>query len=478
MSAFRPDAWTLTTLADALAKKELSPVEITRACLDRVDEYDRGINAFVTIAAERALAAAAHAESEILAGRYRGPLHGIPYASKDLFLTRDIRTTCGSKLLDAFVPDYDAAVIERLDDAGAILLGKLNMHEFAFGTTSVNPHYGAVRNPWDQRRVTGGSSGGSAAAVASSFAFVTIGSDTGGSIRIPAALCGVCGLKPTYGRVSRYGAYPLAWSMDHVGPLANGVRDLAIAMNVLSGFDPRDRSSANVAVPDYCAALTGQLDGVRLGIPDEVYFEGLDADVRSSVDQAIATLARAGAIVTSVSIDYLPDAARAASIILFAEAAASLQKWHRTRPEALGADVRSRLDTGAEVRAADYVKALRVRRKAQSAFQQVFRSIDALVTPQLPTTAPLIDATTVTIDGRIEPVPAALTRFTRIFNLTGMPALSICCGYSSGGLPIGLQIAGRPFDEAMVLRIADVFERRNRGRWRRPAIAERSVEHE
>ena len=476
MSAIQPDMWTLATLSNALARKELSPVEITRGCLDRIEEFDTDINAFLTVVGDRALAAAAKAESEILNGHYRGPLHGVPYASKDLFLTRGIRTTCGSKILESFVPDYDAAMIERLDDAGAILLGKLNMHEFAFGTTSVNPHFGAVRNPWDQRRVTGGSSGGSAAAIASSFAFLALGSDTGGSIRIPAALCGVCGLKPTYGRTSRYGAYPLSWSMDHVGPFAHGVRDLALAMNVLAGFDRRDRSSANVPVPDYRTALTGTLDGVKLGVPDELYFEGLDDDVRSSVDQAIATLARAGATVSTVSIDLLPDAARAASIILFSEAAASLEKWHRTRPEALGADVRSRLDSGAEVRAADYLKALRIRRKAGSAFQRVFRSVDALVTPQLPTTAPLIEATTVTIDGRVEPVPAALTRFTRIFNLTGMPALSICCGYSSGGLPIGLQIAARPFDEAMVLRIGDAFERQNERSWPRPVIARQGVE--
>jgi aspartyl-tRNA(Asn)/glutamyl-tRNA(Gln) amidotransferase subunit A len=266
--------------------------------------------------------------------------------------------------------------------------------------------------------------------------------------------------------------------MDHVGPFAHGVRDLALAMNVLAGFDRRDRSSANVPVPDYGTALTGTLDGVKLGVPDELYFEGLDGDVRSSVDQAIATLARAGATISSVSIDLLPDAARAASIILFSEAASSLEKWHRTRPEALGADVRSRLDSGAEVRAADYVKALRIRRKAVSAFEKVFRSVDALVTPQLPTTAPFIEATTVTIDGRVEPVPAALTRFTRIFNLTGMPALSICCGYSSSGLPIGLQIAARPFDEATVLRIGDAFERQDERSWPRPVIAKPGVERE
>jgi aspartyl-tRNA(Asn)/glutamyl-tRNA(Gln) amidotransferase subunit A len=327
-----------------------------------------------------------------------------------------------------------------------------------------------VRNPWDRRRITGGSSGGSAAAIASSFAFLTLGSDTGGSIRIPAALCGICGLKPTYGRLSRYGAYPLSWSMDHVGPMAGSVPDLALAMNALAGRDRRDPSSAKVPVPNYTLALTGDLEGVKLGVPDQWYFDGLDKEVRSSVDQAIARLRQLGAVVSPVSIDLLPDASRAASIILFAEAAASLEKWHRTRPEALGADVRTRLDNAATVTAADYLKALRVRRKAQDAFRQVFHTVDALITPQLPITAPLIEETSVLIDGDAEPVPAALTRLTRIFNLTGMPCLSICCGYSTGGMPVGLQIAARPFDEAMVLRVGHAYERQAAGMLRRPDL--------
>lgn len=475
MSALQPDTWTLGTLSEALRGKAISPVEITRACLDRIEEYDRSTNSFLTVVTDRALAAATKAESEILKGGYRGPLHGVPYASKDLFLTKDIRTTCGSKILESFVPDRDAAMIERLDQAGAIMLGKLNMHEFAFGTTSVNPHFGPVRNPWDLRRVTGGSSGGSAAAIASSFAFLTLGSDTGGSIRIPAALCGVCGLKPTYGRTSRYGAYPLSWSMDHVGPFAHRVSDVAIAMNVLAGWDRRDPSSANLPVPDYSAALTGTLNGVRIGVPDTLFFDDLDPDVRLSVEHAVTALVGVGAVVSTVSIDVLPDAARAASIILFAEAAASLEKWHRTRPELLGSDVRARLDSVAAVSAADYLKALRIRRKAERAFAEVFRSIDAMVTPQVPTIAPFIEATTVAIEGRVELVPAALARFTRIFNLTGMPALSVACGLSSDRLPIGLQIIGRPFDEATVLRIGDVFERAA-GVSRRPILESQTAE--
>ena len=467
------ESWTLATLSDALRTKQLSPVEVTRACLDRIEEYDGRINSFITTLAKPALAAAARAESQILNDRYLGPLHGVPYASKDLFLTQGVRTTCGSKILEKFVPTYNATVIESLRRAGAVLLGKLNMHEFAFGTTSVNPHYGTVRNPWDFGRIAGGSSGGSAAAIASSFAFLTLGTDTGGSIRIPAALCGICGLKPTYGLVSRYGVSPLAWSMDHVGPMASRVRDLAVAMSALAGHDRRDPSSAKVPVPDYTLALTGDLEGVTLGVPDGLYSDGLDGEVRSSVDDAIASLRQLGATVSPVHIDLLPEASRAASIVLFAEAAAALEKWHRTKRAALGDDVRTRLDEGAAVPAAAYLKALRVRRKAQDAFRQVFRSVDALITPQLPIAAPLIEETTVLVDGHLEPVSGVLTRFTRIYNLIGVPSLAICCGYTSRGMPIGVQIAGRPFDEATVLRVGDAYQRAGGATLRRPSLDQR-----
>jgi aspartyl-tRNA(Asn)/glutamyl-tRNA(Gln) amidotransferase subunit A len=470
MSADFSALTTLSAVSLALRKKEVSPREITRACLDRIEQHNPRVNAFITVLTKSALAAAAKAESEILNGRYRGPLHGVPYASKDLFLTRGIRTTCGSSILRRFVPTHDAAMIERLDGAGAILLGKLNMHEFAFGTTSVNPHFGAVHNPWDRTRVSGGSSGGSAAAIACGFAFLTLGTDTGGSIRIPAALCGVSGLKPTYGRLSRFGAYPLSWSLDHVGPLAPTAEDVALAMNVLAGHDARDPGCARVEVPDYTGALGRGLTGIRVGIPAGLFFEGLQREVRAHVDRAIARLRELGAEVSPVAIDRLPDASRAASIVLFAEAGASLQKWHRTRAAALGADVRQRLDLAAAVTAGDYLTAQRVRRAVDEAFRKVFRTVDVVVTPQLPVTAPRIEESAVTINGRSEPVPAALTRFTRTFNLTGLPSMSVCCGYSSAGLPIAFQVAARPFAEATVLRVAHAYQQHERQTLARPAI--------
>ena len=350
-------------------------------------------------------------------------------------------------------------MVERLAEAGAILLGKLNMHEFAFGTTSVNPHYGAVRNPWDRTRVTGGSSGGSAAAVACRFAFFTLGTDTGGSIRIPAALCGVCGLKPTYGRVSRYGVYPLSWSMDHVGPLAADVSALAVVMNVLAGRDPRDPALGDGSSPRLHRAHDRRSRRPHARRSAPAVLRRLDDDVAAAVRKAIADLKRAGARVVPVSLSILDDASRAASLVLFAEAAASLEKWHRTQGEAFGEDVRARLGQGAAIPAADYLKALRVRRKVQQVFRDVFARVDALITPQLPTTAPRIEDAVVRLNGRDEPVPAALTRFTRIYNLTGLPCLSVCCGFSRAGLPIGLQIAARPFDEAMTLRVGHAYER-------------------
>jgi aspartyl-tRNA(Asn)/glutamyl-tRNA(Gln) amidotransferase subunit A len=450
--------WTLPSLSRALRKKEISPVEVTRAYLERIDAFDRKINAFLTLLPERALKAAYQAERNILKGRNLGPLHGIPFAAKDLFFTRGIRTTCGSKILRNFNPDHDATVIERLQASGAILLGKLNMHEFAYGTTSVNPHYGPVHNPWDPERIAGGSSGGSAAALVSSFVPLTLGTDTGGSIRIPSALCGCAGLKPTYGRISRYGVYPLCWSLDHPGPMAKGSADLAMAMNVLGGYDSRDPSAANIPVPDYTKGLTEDLKGIRIGVPTTYYFERLAPEVRTAVGEAIGTLKKLGARVRMISIPDLVAASVTAFILLLAEGAASLEKWHRSRPLDLGEDVRSRLNLGATLMATQYLKAQRMRRKARDNFAAIFEKVDAIVTPQLPITAPMIGQEKVSWGKKTEAVASALTRFTRIYNLVGIPSLSIPCGFSPSGLPIGLQIAGKAFDEKTVLKVGYAYE--------------------
>ena len=470
MTPFEPTQWTISTLAKAIAKKELSPVEVVRACLERIEAYDKQINAFITVLPKQALKSARRAEKEILRGRYIGPLHGIPFAAKDLFFVKGIRNTCGSKILTDFVPKYDAAVIERLFSAGAILLGKLNMHEFANGPTSVNPHYGPVHNPWDTQRISGGSSGGSAAALAASFALLTLGTDTGGSIRIPSALCGCTGLKPTYGRISRYGAYPLAWSLDHPGPMAKTAADIALAMNVLAGHDHRDPGSSSAPVPDYVRALRGGLERIRVGVPTGFYFDRLAPEVRVSVKKAIDDLEQLGANVQSISIPHLKEAAIATSVIIFAEMTAALEKWHVTRSADLGDDVRARLNQGATIPAALYLKAQRFRRMIQEDFAAAFRKVDVIVTPQLPITAPLIGQETVSFGKTTEPVPSALTRLTRIYNLVGIPCLSVCCGFSSSGMPIGLQIASKPFSEDMVLKVAHVYEVHTPWKNRRPSL--------
>ncbi len=465
-----PQKWTIANLSKAIRSKEVSPVEITKALLSRIKKYDRNINSFITVLEGSALKTARQAEGEIRRGKYRGPLHGIPYAAKDLFFTKGILTSCGSKILKGFKPSFDGTVIQKLAEAGAILIGKLNMHEFAYGTTSTNPHFGPVRNPWDLERVPGGSSGGSGAAVAASFVPLTLGTDTGGSIRIPSALCGVAGLKPTFGRVSKYGVYPLCHSLDHPGPMGKSVLDLALAMNVLAGHDPQDPTTAMKPVPNYAKGLSPSLKGIRLGIPREYYFDRLDGEVGRAVQAAIAQLKKLGAQVRPVRIPCLEEAAATAFILLMSESAATLEKYLLTRPQDLGKDVRARLNVGTTVRAIQYLKAQRFRKKVQGHFADAFEMVDCLVTPQLPLTAPKIGETQVSIGKAQEPVPAALTRFTPLYNLVGIPALSIPCGCSSQGLPIGLQIAGRPFAEGMVLKVGHAYEVTTPWKDRRPSL--------
>lgn len=465
-----PAEWTLTALSKALRRKAISPLEVTRVFLQRIEKYDRKLNSFITVLDQEALKAARKAEAEIRRGNYRSPLHGIPYAVKDLFFTQGIRTTCASKILKNFRPSFDGTVVRKLSEAGAILLGKLNMHEFAYGTTSTSLHFGPVHNPWDLERVAGGSSGGSAAALAASLVPLTLGTDTGGSIRIPSSLCGIAGLKPTFGRVSKYGVYPLCHSLDHPGPMAKRVMDLALAMNVLAGQDPQDSTTAAKPVPDYAASLSTDLKGVRIGVPQNYYFDHLDGEVRRSVQKAIEHLKTLGAKVKSIRIPFLEEAAATAFILLISESAATLEKYLMTRPQDIGKDVRSRLQLGMTVRAVQYLKAQRFRKRVQGHFADALETVDCLVTPQLPITAPKIGDTHVSIGNTREPVPSALTRFTRIYNLVGIPALSVPCGFSAEGLPIGLQIAGRPFAEGTVLKVGYAYEMTTPWKDRHPSL--------
>ena len=456
--------------AALIRSQRVSPVELTRAHLRRIETTEPVLNSFITLLADEALERAGMAEREIAGGEYRGPLHGIPVGLKDLYYTKGIRTTMGTKILRDFVPRYDAAVTERFSRAGAILLGKLQMHEFALGATSVNPHDGPARNPWNPGRITGGSSGGSAAAVAAGQCMAALGSDTGGSVRLPAALCAIVGLKPTFGRISRHGVYPLAWSLDTVGPMTRSVGDAALVLNALAGRDPRDPSSADVPVPDFTSGMEDGVEGLRIGVPQEHFYEVISAEVSRAVAAAAEVLAGLGAEVEPCSIPALNHALSISSTILFAEAAQTLFDPLRRRPEDLGADVRGRLRLGALTPAVDYIKAQRARSACNAQFDAAMERYDLLLAPAVPVGAPAIDQEVVEIEDRRENVLTLLSRLTRPFNLTGQPTVSVPCGFTADAMPIGMQLAGRPWEEATVLRAARAYERAAGWHRRRPAV--------
>ena len=440
-----------------LRRREISAVELVRRSLEEIERGQARLNSFLTVRAEAALERARRLDQELAAGTLRGPLHGIPVAVKDVFSTRGVRTTCGSLLFADHVPDHDAAVVERLEAAGAVIVGKTGLHELAYGITSSNPHFGAIRNPWNPEHVPGGSSGGSGAAVAARQVFLAMGSDTGGSIRIPAAWCGCVGLKPTTGRVSRYGVMPLDFTLDHMGPLARSVRDAALALNILAGYDPRDPTSSRRAVEDYLPPPEVSLHGVRIGVPANFYFERLDPEAESAARGMVKRAAALGGEIVPVTVPDITALNTLGRVILLAEAAAVLSPYLSDRSK-FGADVLALLDQGRLIPAADYINAQRLRRIAWREFAAVWKEADCLVTPTTPIPAPRIGQSHVTLDGAIEDVRLAATRYVRAINVLGLPALSIPCGFSGTGLPLGLQIIGKPFGEALVLRVGAALE--------------------
>lgn len=449
---------TITEIAPLLRARKLSSVELTRATLDRIEALDKKLNSFITVLREAALADAAAAEKEIAAGKYRGPLHGVPISIKDMFATRGVRTTCGSKVLADWVPDHDATAVARLRSAGAIIVGKTNMHEFAYGVTSDNQFYGPVHNPWDRKRVPGGSSGGSGAAVASGLGFASLGSDTGGSIRIPSAVCGTAGLKPTYGRVSRYGAIPLAWSIDHVGPLARSAADAAVMLQALAGPDPHDSTCSRRRVPDFSAGLQQGVHGLRIGIPQQYFFEHVDPEIASAVHAAIAKLEGMGARVETVSLPHLDLCSAAEAHITLAEATSYHEPYMKTKIDQYGAGVRTDLEAGKYLLATDYVKSQRARTLLKQVFAAAFQKVDVIASPTVPAFPPLIGEVFVQSGDLREHVIDAFLRFAIPYNLAGLPALTVPCGFSRAGLPIGLQVAGKPFDEATLIRVGHAYE--------------------
>jgi aspartyl-tRNA(Asn)/glutamyl-tRNA(Gln) amidotransferase subunit A len=461
---------SISQVAPLLERKKVSPSEVVNDVLDRIQDLNGRLNAYVYVNPEEAQKNARKAEHEIAHGRYRGPLHGIPIALKDNILTAGIPTTAGSKILKDFVPTINASVVRRLRSAGAIMIGKTNLSEFAYGATTNNVHFGPTLNPWDTQRTPGGSSGGSAAAVAACMASASLGTDTGGSIRIPAALCGVVGLKPTFGRVSRYGVVPLAASFDHVGPIARTVADIAIILGIIAGYDSLDEASIRKPVPNYSQSLKRRLGHPCLGLPKQYYFEDLDEEVRSAVETAAQCFQRLGALLQEISIPHVAESSEPSTLAAFAEAASyhQLSGYFPVLAEEYGQDVRERLEKGAKVLAIDYLKAFEIRRQLKNDFKEAFAIVDAILVPTVPIPAPRTHEKYVEINSHREPVRSALIRLNRPQNVTGLPAITVPCGFTRAGLPIAMQIIGRPFDETTVLRLAHAYEEATQWHYLRP----------
>jgi aspartyl-tRNA(Asn)/glutamyl-tRNA(Gln) amidotransferase subunit A len=431
--------------------KTLSPVEATQAVLERIHRLDVRLNAFITVLDEQAMAQARQAEAELSAGQDRGPLHGVPVSLKDLIDTAGIRTTAASRIWCDRVPDRSATVAQRLEQAGAILLGKCNLLEFAYGI--VHPDYGQCNNAWDPGRTAGGSSSGSASSVAAGMGWGSIGTDTGGSIRIPASYCGVVGLKPTYGRVSRHGIFPLSWSLDHVGTLTRTVEDAAIVLGVIAGYDSLDPGSSTSPVPDYRSALTSDVHGLRLGVLEQ-HMTGSDLHpgVAEATWKAVSVLEKAGMVLKKINLPSLPQADSALLLSILPEGALVHENWLRECPQDYAEMTRQQLELGALLPATDYVRAQQYRSRLLGELLSAFQEVEVLVSPTVAWEAPKEDPTVAAGEG------AAEARRTGPFNLTGLPSLSLPCSFGKDGLPLGLQLTGAPFAESMVLRVAYAYE--------------------
>jgi aspartyl-tRNA(Asn)/glutamyl-tRNA(Gln) amidotransferase subunit A len=438
---------TILEMAAALRAKRISSLELTNETLAAIARENPRLNAFITVTADLARARASAMDAELSHGIDRGPLHGIPFAHKDLVYTKGIRTTGGSKIYENFVPDHDADIAINLEKAGGVLVGKTGLHEFAYGITSNNPHFGAVRNPWDIDRIPGGSSGGSGAAVAAGILPFATGTDTGGSIRIPASFCGVTGLKPTFGLISKRGVMPLGWTMDHMGPITKTVRDAAVSFHAMAGIAGGYVPPANV-----------DIHGLRIGLPVNYYFEKLDLEVAESVRTAVQTATAFGARIVNITVPDIDALNVVGRMLLLAEATSVHRDNLLTRRADIGADVATLLDQGRLIRASDYVDAQRLRRIYIREFSKLWASVDCIFTPTTPTPAPKIGQMTMKVGGVDEDVRLATTRLMRAINVLGIPALSIPSGFTKSGLPIGLQILGAPRAEDMILRIGAAIE--------------------
>lgn len=467
---------TLTQLSLAEATKlvrtgKMSPAELTQACLARIEQLNPALNCFITVMRESALKQARTAETEILRGRWRGPLHGIPIALKDLFDTAGVKTTAGSALFKDRVPSQDAEVVRKLKVAGAVLIGKTNLTEFARGGNTVNSHFGAVRNPWDLAHVAGGSSGGTAAAVAAQLCYAALGTDTAGSIRQPASFCGIVGLKPTFGLVSTRGVIPVSWSCDHVGMCTRTVEDNALILQAIAGYDPSDAGSVQMNVPDYRKAVGpgDRTSRLRVGVPRAFFFSDLDADVDTALRNALAVLRKITKSVEDVVLPSAPEKQDAfRNAVLSAESFAFHHEWVNETPNLYLPETLSRLRTGAEVTALRYIQARRDLEQARRQIAQVFDTVDVLVTPTTPSAPPTIAESTTDVSTSLR-LYSMHSRNTLPFNVYGIPTISVPCGFTSTGLPIGLQMSARSGADLTLFQLAYAYERATEWHKSRPA---------
>ncbi len=448
----------LTELSARLGARDITSEEVVGGYLNRIKAYDGMLNSYITVCAEEALDAARAADRKRATNPGTRRLHGVPLAIKDLIATKGVRTTAGSRVLAQDIPAQDATVWRRLAQEGAILLGKLNLHEFAYGTTTENHHYGPAHNPWNVSRIAGGSSGGSAAAVAADLTPASIGTDTGGSIRIPAACTGTVGLKPTYGLISKAGVAPLAYTLDHVGPMTRSVRDAALLLQILAGVDEADPTTRKDPKGDYAALIGASVTGLRIGFDERFFLQSVAAEVALRTDEAVSVLREAGAVIKAVELPLIDEVAQNQNVIISSEALAVHDQWLREHAQIYGDDVRERLEAGRAYSGMDYARAHEFRLRFTHGMAKVFTEVDAILSPTIPFVATGIGEKHVQLGGKQHQVRPTLTRFTHPFNLAGLPALSMPCGLSRDGLPIGIQLIGPWFGEAPLLQLGAVLE--------------------
>lgn len=449
--------WDLITLSNVYKERRISPVEVVQLTLQKIKEKSDTLNTYITVCHETALEQAQQVEKEFIQGIIKGPLHGVPIALKDLIYTKDARTTMGSGAYKDFIPAYDATIVTKLKEAGAIIIGKTNTHELAYGPTGDYSYFGPIKNPWDISKMAGGSSGGSAAAVSLSLSYVAIGTDTSGSVRIPASCCGIVGMKPTFGRVSKYGVYPLSWTMDHIGPMTRNIMDNALLLNCLIGHDKNDPYSLASKPENFTSKMMTGVEGCTIGVPLSPFFEQVQEEVKEQVLKSIQLFEQLGAKVKIISIPFMEDILEACKIVTRSEAYVVNKELALDYQNLLGEQIRERILLGANYSASEYVASQQIKNEATRRFDKLFEEVDVIVTPTIPILPPNIGAEEVEINNSIENVRASLIRLTCPSNLIGFPSLTVPCGFS-GNLPVGMQLIGRRYDEANLYRFGYAFE--------------------